>query len=156
MTLDRGGIVPYGAFRDSLAARRTGVAFWPWADVAQGLGARAGAERAGMALLALSRLPGLEGCETVPGLSLSVQSLEPGAATPTHAHAWWHVYLVQEGSGLVTCTEAGPPSRLARNDVLFIPGWCLHGLRNDGDERFTTLNVSNMAQQADLANFKPG
>lgn len=156
MTVPDGGTIPYGVFRNELKSRRVDSVHWGWDEVSRSLAECHGAEQAGLGLLALSRTSDIAGCEIIPGISLSVQLLGPGQVTPTHAHAWWHLYVVQSGSGLLTCGEAAELRRITANDIVFIPAWCVHGLCNDGDKPFTTLSVSNMAQQANLANFKPG
>lgn len=156
MSALEGRILPYGVFRDDLKTRAIAPAAWQWSAVGVALLEAHGREQPNLGLLALSREDGLSGCEIAPGLSLSVQSLGTSATTPRHAHAWWHIYVVQAGSGIVGWGEDGAERGLAANDIVFIPGWCVHALRNDGDATFVTLNISNMAQQADLGNFKPG
>jgi gentisate 1,2-dioxygenase len=156
MTLATGGLLPYMAFRNELKARTTSATVWPWHEIAGAAIEGRKGDQPNLALLALSRTGALEGCEVVPGLSLSVQSLGPGASTPLHDHSWWHIYLVQAGSGVIISGEEKSSRTLVANDVVFIPGWCLHALRNESDGPFVTLNVSNIAEQANLANFLPG
>lgn len=153
-----GHLLPYGLFRSELKARSRAPSpvIWTWDEVSLGLDRATNVEIDGLGLLALSRTAEISGGEIVPGLSLSVQSLEPGSGTPQHAHAWWHIYIVQSGSGLLSCSDRTPARRIGLGDIIFIPGWCEHRLENDGDAAFVTLNVSNMAQVADLANFLPG
>lgn len=153
-----GHMLPYARFRNDLKLRAESAAPVTWTQEAVNcaLERAMDAEIPGLALLALSRTPELGGCETVPGVSLSVQSLGAGNRTPHHAHAWWHIYVVQSGSGLLTYGDGAPARRISLGDVVFIPGWCPHGLENDQEAPFLTLNISNMAQQADLANFRPG
>jgi gentisate 1,2-dioxygenase len=158
MSASDGHILPYGVFRADLKIRGqdSAVATWAWSTVLENLDRSMDAELPGMALIALSRNQHLAGCETVPGLSLSVQCLAPARKTPHHAHAWWHVYVVQAGSGLLLWGNEAAGRTLSPGDVSFIPGWQPHSLENNGTKDFITLNLSNMAQQADLANFRSG
>ena len=153
---DSGGYLPYGIFREALKHKKIEPSCWKWNALLDRIRASFDAELPGFSLLALSRTDALTECEIVPGISLSVQALAPDMATPRHAHAWWHIYVVQAGSGVVSFDDESEPQRIVPNDIVFIPAWCTHELKNDGPEQLVTLNCSNMVQQSDLANFRPG
>jgi gentisate 1,2-dioxygenase len=154
--MKQGGYSGYGIFREGLKGKCIEPVTWSWDQTTRHLESRLGAELRGIGLVALSRDDTLSGCEVIPGISCSVQSLAPNSETPRHAHAWWHVFVVQGGTGLVIFGENRKQLRVGLNDIVFIPAWCTHELLNEEREPFVTLNLSNMPQQSDLANFRPG
>ncbi|WP_409908936.1 cupin domain-containing protein [Bradyrhizobium sp.] len=152
--MNDGCYLAYGVLRDALKSRTTVPVAWSWSRTAAELETRVGAEIRGISLVALSTAASDATGEVVPGISFAVQSLPVDGQTPRHSHAWWHVFVVQSGSGIVGFGDGREAIRMTRNDVVLIPAWCVHELRNDGAEPFVTLNLSNMPQQADLANFR--
>lgn len=144
----------YGVFRDDLKARRIEPVIWNRNQIARNLDARHGAEIRDVGLVALSRNDSLSGCEIVPGVAFAMQLLTPSSETPYHAHAWWHVFVVERGAGRIVFSDK--EVRVETSDIVFVPAWCKHKLLNDTKEPFITLNLSNMPQQSDLANFESG
>lgn len=153
MTLRNGSFLPYTRFRVDLGGRKIAPVIWGWRELQEALGLARDKELAGMSLLALSRNEGVEGCETTPGLSLSIQSLQASRSTPVHAHAWWHIFVVLGGTGKLELFDQQEEKFLCPNEIIFIPAWCIHSVRNSGNEDFTMLNISNMIQQSELSNF---
>ena len=65
-----------------------------------------------------------------PGLSLTIQSVQPGTRLSPHRHSFWHLYTVLSGSGHILLEDDPERVPLAHNDWIFIPPWCVHALDN--------------------------
>jgi quercetin dioxygenase-like cupin family protein len=79
--------------------------------------------------------------DRTPTRSISMGTLElpPGSSLDAHHHAPSEVYFVTEGSGTLLL---GAEHRAVRaGDVVFIPGDCVHGVKNTGDEMLKLLWV---------------
>jgi gentisate 1,2-dioxygenase len=53
-------------------------------------------------IVALAHDNTLEGCQLTPGMAVSMQWLVPGSTLNGHAHAWWHLFIIQSGSGTLS------------------------------------------------------
>ena len=82
-----------------------------------------------------------------------MQWLKPGAVLNGHAHGWWHLFVIQAGSGLLTMGE-DDEVRASTGDVLLVPAWTRHGFVNtSATESMAMLNMSNMPQLALLSSM---
>ena len=105
-------------------------------------------------IVALAHDNSLEGCKLTPGVAVSMQWLKPGAVLNGHAHGWWHLFVIQAGSGLLTMGE-GEAVRASAGDVLLVPAWTRHGFVNtSASEPMAMLNMSNMPQLALLSSME--
>jgi mannose-6-phosphate isomerase-like protein (cupin superfamily) len=70
------------------------------------------------------------------GLTLGVARVPSGGGLSAHRHDQAEVYLVLDGTGVVTVD--GSPSRLRPGSSVFIPGGAVHSVQSDGpvDLRF--------------------
>lgn len=146
----RGGFFSYKDFRRSLHHRPLSPKVWSSAQLAD---MRQSLESEDVDIVALASAPSLMGCEVTPGMAMAMQWLNPGVGLKGHAHAWWHLFIIQSGHGSLTLGEAQPVT-VGPGDVLLVPAWTIHGFSNsEGDEPLAMLNLSNMPQMALLANF---
>jgi mannose-6-phosphate isomerase-like protein (cupin superfamily) len=69
-------------------------------------------------------------------LTLGIARVPSGGELATHRHEQAEVYLVLDGTGVVTID--GSPSRVTPGASVFIPGGATHSVRSDGpaDLRF--------------------
>jgi quercetin dioxygenase-like cupin family protein len=65
------------------------------------------------------------------GLTLGVARFPPGEELHEHRHAQSEVYLVLDGTGVVTVDRE--EREVAAGAAVFIPGNALHSCRNTGD-----------------------
>ncbi|HKV00063.1 MAG TPA: cupin domain-containing protein [Vineibacter sp.] len=143
-----GQIVGFDAYlRRALRATPKAVV-WPGNDIRHELSARAHGERGTLALVN----PDLGDAGAVaPGLSLAVQVVRPGDCTRTHAHSFWHLYLVQEGHGVVDLGDCVGARPLVAGDILLLPAWCPHAFDNrDGTADLVLIALQNLPQCAAL------
>jgi gentisate 1,2-dioxygenase len=145
-----GEFFSYKDFRQSLHHRPLSPKVWSHAQLTD---MRQTLESADVDIVALATAPTLDGCEVTPGVAMAMQWLNPGTELKGHAHAWWHLFIIQSGHGSLTLGEASPVA-VSPGDVLLVPAWTTHGFSNrDGNETLAMLNLSNMPQMALLANF---
>jgi quercetin dioxygenase-like cupin family protein len=71
------------------------------------------------------------------GLTLGVSELPPGGVLPAHRHAQPEVYLVLDGTGVVTIQ--GSSTVVGQGCGLFIPGNAVHSMESTGE---TPLRVA--------------
>lgn len=103
-------------------------------------------------IVALAHDNSTEGCKLTPGMAVSMQWLKPGTELNGHAHSWWHLFIIQSGSGELTLGDAEAVS-VSPGDVLLVPAWTRHGFVNTSAiESLAMLNMSNMPQMALLSN----
>jgi quercetin dioxygenase-like cupin family protein len=67
-----------------------------------------------------------------PNFCMRVFEVDPGGATPFHAHAWEHEVYVLSGKGVAVSEEGETP--ISTDSVVFVPGEENHCFRNTGDE----------------------
>jgi gentisate 1,2-dioxygenase len=83
-----------------------------------------------------------------------MQVVKPGAATRPHAHAWWHLFVVQAGQGTMRLGDAETPTSLDRGDVVMVPAWCAHSIENRAkQDDLILMSLTNLPQQAGLSNL---
>lgn len=103
-------------------------------------------------IVALAYDNSIEGCKLTPGMAVSMQWLKPGTELNGHAHSWWHLFIIQSGSGALTLGDAEAVN-VSPGDVLLVPAWTRHGFVNtSATESLAMLNMSNMPQMALLSN----
>ncbi|WP_345894325.1 cupin domain-containing protein [Pseudomonas violetae] len=147
----QGAFFSYDEFRQSLHQPLQSVRVWTSDEL---LAMRESLASSEVDIVALAHDNSIEGCKLTPGVAVSVQWLKPGAALNRHAHGWWHLFVIQAGSGLLTMGE-GEEVRASIGDVLLVPAWTRHGFVNtSATEPMAMLNMSNMPQLALLSSME--
>lgn len=143
----QGDFFPYTEFRQSLKQPPLGAKVWKSSEL---VSQRQSLEASEVDIVALAHHNSVEGCRLAPGMAVSMQWLKPGAVLDGHAHAWWHLFIIQSGHGELTLGDA-PPASIAAGDVLLVPAWTRHGFVNTSESLpLAMLNISNMPQVAQL------
>lgn len=143
-----GTTVRYERYRAHFEPRAGKAVHWSCSAIADALAAAPQTER-GSVTLSTDGSPA--GCEMIPGLAINVQVVPVGGSTRAHAHAWWHLFFVRSGSARGVVGSEGA-RRLGAGDLLLVPAWNDHCFDNDGSEDLVLLSMSNLPQQAALAN----
>ncbi|VVP13618.1 hypothetical protein PS838_03467 [Pseudomonas fluorescens] len=139
----QGAFFSYKDFRQSLHQPPAGARVWKAAELA---GVRQSLESSEVDIVALAHERTIEGCKLTPGMAVSMQWLKPGTVLNGHVHAWWHLFIIQSGSGALTLGEADEVG-VSAGDVLLVPAWTRHGFVNtSATEPLAMLNMSNMPQ----------
>ncbi|WP_448106384.1 cupin domain-containing protein [Pseudomonas azerbaijanoccidentalis] len=145
----QGAFFSYKDFRQSLDRQPIKPRVWKAAELTD---MRQTLEASDIDIVALAHDNNLEGCQLTPGMAVSMQWLVPGSTLTGHAHAWWHLFIIQSGSGALTLGDADEVS-VSPGDVLLVPAWTRHGFVNtSATEPLAMLNLSNMPQMALLSN----
>ncbi|CAI8994080.1 Cupin_2 domain-containing protein [Pseudomonas sp. IT-P74] len=146
----QGAFFSYKDFRQSLYHRTPVPKVWKGTELA---GMREALEASDVDIVALAHDKSIEGCEVTPGMAIAMQWLNPGVTLNGHAHSWWHLFVIQCGSGVLTLGDADGVN-VSNGDVLLVPAWTRHGFVNTSKhEPLAMLNMSNMPQMALLSNF---
>lgn len=146
----RGGFFSYKDFRQSLQPPSVSARVWKEGELTDMRQSLAASE---VDIVALAHDNSLEGCRLMPGMAVSMQWLIPGSTLDGHAHSWWHLFIIQSGSGTLTLGDADAV-RISPGDVLLVPAWTEHGFVNtSATEPLAMLNMSNMPQMAQLSNL---
>ncbi|SMG05767.1 cupin domain-containing protein [Paraburkholderia susongensis] len=148
-TVIRGQLFDYSRYRGHFAAVSEEAVAWSWPDIAAELASTQHGERG---TFTLSKDGAAAGCEILPGMAVNVQVVQAGASTRPHAHAWWHLFVVQSGSGTAYLGPDRDPVRLASRDLLLVPAWCEHAFHCDPDDTLILFSASNLPQQTRLGN----
>ena len=139
----QGGFFSYKDFRQSLTRPPVNARVWKGdelTDIRQSLAASE------VDIVALAHHDSSEGCKLTPGMAVSMQWLKPGTVLNGHAHSWWHLFIIQSGSGVLNLGDANDVS-VSPGDVLLVPAWTRHGFVNtSATEPLAMLNMSNMPQ----------
>ena len=77
--------------------------------------------------------------EGAPTFAMRVFEIQPGSATPTHAHPWEHEVFVVTGQGTLRSADAEKP--LGEGDAVLVLPDELHGFANVGDDIFRVICV---------------
>ncbi|MHC8368475.1 cupin domain-containing protein [Pseudomonas sp. ZT5P21] len=145
----QGGFFSYKVFRQSLSQPLANARVWKGDELTD---MRQRLEASEVDIVALAHDNSTEGCKLTPGMAVSMQWLKPGTALNGHAHAWWHLFIIQSGSGTLTLGDADAVY-INPGDVLLVPAWTRHGFVNtSATEPLAMLNMSNMPQMAQLSN----
>lgn len=145
----QGAFFSYKDFRQSLDRQPIKPRVWKGAELVD---MRQALEASDIDIVALAHESHIDGCQLTPGMAVSMQWLVPGSTLDGHCHAWWHLFIIQSGSGALSLGEAEQVD-VGPGDVLLVPAWTQHGFVNSSAiEPLTMLNLSNMPQMALLSN----
>jgi gentisate 1,2-dioxygenase len=146
----QGAFFSYKDFRQSLHHQPVSPRVWKGAELTD---LRQTLEASDVDIVALAHDKSIEGCEVTPGIAVAMQWLKPGVVLNGHSHSWWHLFIIQSGSGALTLGDADEVN-VNTGDVLLVPAWTRHGFVNTSTtEPLAMLNMSNMPQMALLSNF---
>jgi len=146
----QGAFFSYKDFRQSLHHQALSPRVWREDELTQ---MRKALDASEVDIVALAHDKTIEGCEVTPGMAIAMQWLNPGVTLNGHAHSWWHLFVIQSGSGVMTLGDADEVN-VSSGDVLLVPAWTRHGFVNTSKhEALAMLNMSNMPQMALLSNF---
>ena len=144
----QGGLFSYKDFRQSLNQPPVNARVWKGDELT---GMRQNLKDSEVDIVALAHDDSTEGCKLTPGMAVSMQWLKPGTTLNGHAHSWWHLFIIQSGSGALTLGDADAVN-VSPGDVLLVPAWTRHGFVNtSATEPLAMLNMSNMPQMAQLS-----
>jgi quercetin dioxygenase-like cupin family protein len=101
----------------------------------------------------LIRASDMESIQAVPGASnrfvrlddrgipitVALSTYPPGTGAQEHRHAYWQVFVVQEGRGVYSLD--GVEVVAEAGDVVAVPPNALHGFRADGDVALRHLGI---------------
>ncbi|MDQ0122444.1 gentisate 1,2-dioxygenase [Pseudomonas lini] len=139
----QGAFFSYKEFRQSLHQPPVGARVWKAGELSD---FRQRLETSEVDIVALAHEKSIEGCKLTPGMAVSMQWLKPGTVLNGHVHAWWHLFIIQSGSGILNLGDANDVS-VSVGDVLLVPAWTRHGFVNtSATEPLAMLNMSNMPQ----------
>ena len=145
----QGAFFSYKDFRQSLHQPPVSAQVWKRGELTD---MRQSLEASEVDIVALAHDNSIEGCKLTPGMAVSMQWLKPGTELNGHAHSWWHLFIIQSGSGTLTLGDADAVN-ISPGDVLLVPAWTRHGFINtSSDDALAMLNLSNMPQMALLSN----
>ena len=151
MSVQIGTVFPYTEYREHFRANPPQAVIWKWADLAGLLDASRHTERG---TLTLATADSASGCELLPGAAISMQVVKPSAATRPHSHSWWHLFVVQAGTGTMRLGDAETQTSLNRGDVVVVPAWCAHSIENlSAQNDLILMSLTNLPQQAGLLNL---
>lgn len=144
-----GRLVPFDLYLAAASRGRQQPTHWSWQAVSQALPGGAHGERGTVALAAAAGTGGGR-VEAAPGISLTVQVVEPQRSTRAHRHSFWHLYVVLSGEGTAHIDDA-PAFRLAPGDSFYVPPWSSHRLANaDEHTPLMLYGLQNLPQLAEL------
>ena len=144
----QGAFFPYKEFRQSLHEQQHGARVWTEGEL---VAMRQKLATSEVDIVALAHDESIEGCRLTPGMAVSMQWLIPGSALQGHVHCWWHLFVIQSGTGTLTLDDEAPVI-IGQGDVLLVPAWARHGFVNTSStEPLAMLNMSNMPQMALLS-----
>ncbi len=150
-SVTEGRLFDYSQYRGHFADPREPAAVWRWSAISAELAAAPHGERG---TFTLTRDGTAAGCEILHGMAINVQVVPAGESTRPHAHAWWHLFIVQSGRGIAYVGANGEPVRIAERDVLIFPAWCAHAFHCDADDALVLFSTSNLPQQTRLGNLR--
>jgi gentisate 1,2-dioxygenase len=155
MAVLSGATLPYLKYRQLYSQLHSQIrelpVVWRWRELAEQFDASAHTERG---TLTLSTAGTAGRCELVPGMAITIQVVRAGDRTRPHAHAWWHLFFVQAGTGTMVLGKAQDVVQLSRNDLVLVPAWCEHHFENMTEpENLVLMSITNLPQQAGLSNL---
>ncbi|MDN7182853.1 cupin domain-containing protein [Caballeronia sp. SEWSISQ10-4 2] len=144
---DAGRLVPFDAYLAAASRSRQKPVHWPWRAVSQTWAGTGHGERGTVALVADADAGRVE---AAPGISLTVQVVEPQCSTHSHRHSFWHLYVVVSGEGSAH-VDGTSEYRLAPGDSLYVPPWIAHRFANPhGSAPLMLYGLQNLPQLAEL------
>ena len=81
--------------------------------------------------------------EGAPNFVLRHFTVEAGACSPHHEHAWEHEVFILSGKGVLVGPEGDQD--LKPGEAAFVPGGVKHQFRNEGKEPLTFLCIVPLA-----------
>lgn len=143
-----GTAMAYEEYREHFKPETSAPVHWRWGAIADKLNAGKHGERGS---LTLSLSGAAQDCELLPGMAINVQVVPNGGRTRAHAHSWWHLFFVRSGSARAHLRDQ-EPREIEAGDVLLVPAWTDHFFINESGSDLVLLSMSNLPQQAALAN----
>lgn len=113
----QGAFFSYKDFRQSLDRQPIKPRVWKSAELGD---MRQALEASDVDIVALAHDNTVEGCQLTPGMAVSMQWLVPGSTLDGHVHAWWHLFIIQSGSGALSLGDAEEVN-IGPGDVLLVP-----------------------------------
>lgn len=151
MRIDSGTFMSFSTYLDAARLPQERPAVWRADATWHAARQRSGDARGSVAL---TRDDAHSSGEVAPGLSLTAQRVEHGVYAPLHRHSFWHLYIVQSGSGHIAIEDEANRLPIAPGDWVFVPAWCAHALDNrDGDIPLELFALQNLPQSAALGNL---
>ena len=151
MSVQNGTVYPYTKYREHFCQEQGQPVAWKWADLIDLLDASRHTERG---TLTLATTDSASGCELLPGVAISMQVVKPSGSTRSHAHSWWHLFVVQTGMGTMTLSDQKAVTSLNRGDLVLVPAWCAHSIENlSMQDDLVLMSLTNLPQQAALSNL---
>ncbi|HEY0523486.1 MAG TPA: cupin domain-containing protein [Stellaceae bacterium] len=151
MTDLNGSVFPYLDYREHYSREQPKPAVWRWTELAERIAGSHHNERGSLTLSTAAGTAG--GCEIIAGMAISIQVVKPRERTRPHAHAWWHLFFVQNGTGTATFGEQQDATPLNRGDLILVPAWSAHHFENLGADDLILMSMTNLPQQAKLSNL---
>ena len=131
MQASEGAAVSFNDYLTRTARPRARPVIWRADTLVDCLASATIAERGAIALID----PEAADAATIaPGLSCVVQVVPPGGKTSSHAHSFWHLFLVRAGFGCALFENDGSENPLREGDIFFVPAWCSHAFVNSRDD----------------------
>lgn len=152
MAVLEGVTLPYLRYRSLYREKQESPVVWRWRELVEQFDTSAHSERG---TLTLSTADTEGRIEVVPGMAISIQVVNAGGRTRPHAHAWWHLFVVQAGAGTMVLGNTGDVVQLRQNDLVLVPAWCAHHFENiTGEDSLVLMSMTNLPQQAGLSNLR--
>lgn len=148
MTISSGSHIPYPDFKKRYEPAEPRPVQWNWQEIARRLRTVEHPERGTIALT----LPD-GSAEIMRDVAVAYQVVPAGQTTTPHAHTWYHLFIVQSGTGTITFHEGDETNHLSAGDILLIPAWSTHHFTNSTSDDLVLLNVMNIPLLADLGNL---
>ncbi|CAB3764220.1 cupin domain-containing protein [Paraburkholderia solisilvae] len=152
-----GGLIPFAHYLSIASRTPPRPAHWSAKAIADATGRFPHGERGTAALVPCEEGFGDPGSvEAAPGISLTLQIVEPQQGTRPHRHAFWHLYLVVAGDGVGHVASEGDRHdaaaySLVAGDVLYVPAWATHSFVNpDSTTPLMLYALQNLPQLAAL------
>ncbi|MFD0448631.1 cupin domain-containing protein [Streptomyces indonesiensis] len=148
MPIGSGGQFPYPDFKKRYDTLLPEPVVWRWADTSGQLSDTEHPERGTLAL----SLPN-GSAEIIRDVAVAYQVIPAGKNTTPHAHTWYHLFVVQAGTGTVTFHDTSETTDLSLGDLLLVPAWSLHHFNNPTSQSLVLLNLMNIPLLAELGNL---
>lgn len=151
MTTQTGSLLPFVEYLERTRRPKLTPVLWRREEIAAAVRAT---PASGRGSVALSQAQLFETGAVAPGLSLTIQSVQPGTRLAPHRHSFWHLYTVLSGSGHILLEDDPEWVPLAHDDWIFIPAWCVHALDNGSSTLPLRLAaLQNLPQSAAIGNL---
>ncbi|MFI6685549.1 cupin domain-containing protein [Streptomyces sp. NPDC050485] len=149
MSVQSGSRFPYPDFKKRYDTPRQEPVLWRWAELSQELG---GVEHPERGTLALALPDG--SAEVLRDVAVAYQVVPAGERTSPHTHTWYHLFVVQAGTGTVTFHDRSETTELHIGDILLVPAGSPHHFDNPTGQDLVLLNLMNIPLLAHLGNLR--